>query len=122
VVHADGKSPDVVHQDLRTAVEIGIENLARIHQRLGDDAIDVVFLCGTDFGTQTSSFCSVRTFDSLWKPHYVEVCDWIHKHTTWKTFKHSCGSSERFFESMIDAGSTSSTRSSARPKAWTRGC
>ncbi|MGA2484865.1 MAG: uroporphyrinogen decarboxylase family protein [Roseiarcus sp.] len=96
--------PDVVHKIFERQVEIGIENLARIHQRLGDDAIDVVFLCGTDFGTQTSSFCSVRTFDSLWKPHYVEVCDWIHKHTTWKTFKHSCGSSERFFESMIDAG------------------
>jgi uroporphyrinogen-III decarboxylase len=40
----------------------------------------------------------------LWKPHYAEVCDWIHKNTSWKTFKHSCGSSERFFESMIDAG------------------
>ena len=96
--------PDVVHKIFERQVEVGVENLARIHQRLGDDAIDVIFLCGADFGTQTSSFCSVRTFDSLWKPHYAELCDWIHKHTTWKTFKHSCGSSERFFESMIDAG------------------
>ena len=46
----------------------------------------------------------MRTFDSLWKPHYSDVCAWIHKNTTWKTFKHSCGASERFFESMIDAG------------------
>ncbi len=96
--------PDVVHKIFDRQVEVGIDNLARIHRRLGDDAIDVIFLCGADFGTQTSSFCSVKTFDSLWKPHYAEVCDWIHKHTTWKTFKHSCGSSERFFESMIDAG------------------
>jgi hypothetical protein len=95
--------PDVVHKIFERQVEVGIENLARIHRRLGD-AIDVIFLCGADFGTQTSAFCSVRTFDSLWKPHYAEVCDWIHKNTTWKTFKHSCGSSERFFESMIDAG------------------
>jgi hypothetical protein len=96
--------PDVVHKIFERQVEVGIENLARIHRRLGDDAIDVVFLCGADFGTQTSSFCSIRTFDSLWKPHYAEVCDWIHNNTTWKTFKHSCGSSERFFDSMIDAG------------------
>ena len=96
--------PEVVHKIFERQVAVGIENLARIHQRLGDDAIDVIFLCGADFGTQTSSFCSVRTFDSLWKPHYAEVCDWIHKHKTWKSFKHSCGSSERFFESMIDAG------------------
>jgi len=95
--------PDVVHKIFERQAEVGIENLAKIHARLGD-AIDVIFLCGADFGTQTSSFCSVKTFDSLWKPHYAEVCDWIHKNTTWKTFKHSCGSSERFFESMIDAG------------------
>jgi len=96
--------PDVVHQIFERQVEVGIANLERIHRRLGDDAIDVVFLCGADFGTQTSSFCSVKTFDALWKPHYADLCGWIHKHTPWKTFKHSCGASERFFESMIDAG------------------
>ena len=95
--------PDVVHKIFDRQVEVGIANLEKIHARVGD-AIDVIFLCGTDFGTQTSSFCSVKTFDSLWKPHYADLCGWIHKNTSWKVFKHSCGSSERFFESMIDAG------------------
>jgi Uroporphyrinogen decarboxylase (URO-D) len=95
--------PEVVHKIFERQVEVGIENMAKIHARVGD-AIDVIFLCGADFGTQTSSFCSVRTFDSLWKPHYTDLCGWIHKNTTWKTFKHSCGASEKFFESMIDAG------------------
>jgi hypothetical protein len=95
--------PEVVHKIFERQVEVGIENMAKIHARIGD-AIDVIFLCGADFGTQTSSFCSVRTFDSLWKPHYADLCGWIHKNTTWKTFKHSCGASEKFFESMIDAG------------------
>jgi hypothetical protein len=95
--------PEVVHKIFERQVKIGINNMEKIHSRVGS-AIDVIFLCGTDFGTQTSSFCSVRTFDSLWKPHYAELCNWIHKNTTWKVFKHSCGSSERFFESMIDAG------------------
>ena len=95
--------PDIVHRVFERQVEVGIENLASIHRRVGD-AIDVVFLCGADFGTQTSSFCSVKAFDALWKPHYADLCSWIHKNTTWKTFKHTCGSSERFFESMIEAG------------------
>ena len=95
--------PDVVHKIFERQVEVGIANLEKIHDRVGD-AIDIIFLCGADFGTQTSAFCSVKTFDSLWKPHYTDLCGWIHKNTAWKTFKHSCGSSERFYESMIDAG------------------
>lgn len=92
-----------VHQVFSRQVEIGIENLERIYQRIGN-SIDVLFLCGTDFGTQTSSFCSVSTFRELWLPYYKQMCDWIHGHTSWKVFKHSCGSSERFFESFIEAG------------------
>lgn len=95
--------PDFVHQIFERTVDIGIQNLQRIHDRVGD-AIDIIYLCGSDFGTQTSAFCSVKTFDSLWKPHYSRLCSWIHEHTTSKTFKHTCGASERFFESMIDAG------------------
>ena len=83
--------------------EIGIGNLARIHARIGD-AVDCVFLCGTDFGTQTSAFCSAATFRELWLPYYKRVNDWVHAHTAWKCFKHSCGSVERFFESFIEAG------------------
>jgi hypothetical protein len=95
--------PDIVHKIFERVVDVGIQNLAKIHQRVGN-AIDVIYVCGTDFGTQTSAFCSVKTFDSLWKPYYTRLCSWIHENTTWKTFKHSCGSSERFYPSMIEAG------------------
>lgn len=94
---------DFVHRLYARQTEIALGNLARVHRRVGD-AVDVVFLCGTDFGTQTSSFCSVATFRELWLPYYKQLCDWIHAHTSWKVFKHSCGSVERFFESFIDAG------------------
>lgn len=83
--------------------EIAIGNLEKIHSATGDN-IDVVFLCGTDFGTQTSTFCSVSTFRELWFPYYKTVNDWIHKHTAWKCFKHSCGSVVRFIPSFIEAG------------------
>jgi uroporphyrinogen-III decarboxylase len=94
---------DFVHRLYARQTEIALGNLDRVHRRVGD-AVDVVFLCGTDFGTQTSSFCSVATFRELWLPYYKQLCGWIHAHTSWKVFKHSCGSVERFFESFIDAG------------------
>ena len=94
---------DFVHRLYARQTEIALGNLERVHGRIGD-AVDVVFLCGTDFGTQTSSFCSVATFRELWLPYYARLCGWIHAHTSWKVFKHSCGSVERFFESFVDAG------------------
>jgi hypothetical protein len=94
---------DYIHAIYARQVEIAIANLQRIHARIGD-SIDVIYLCGTDFGTQSSAFCSVKTFRELYFPYYKQMCDWIHGHTSWKIFKHSCGSSERFFDSFIDAG------------------
>jgi Uroporphyrinogen decarboxylase (URO-D) len=97
------KRPDYVRRVFEAQVEIALENLARIHARVGD-RFDAVMTCGTDFGTQTGAFCSVDTFGDLWAPYYRQVNGWIHEHTTWKTFKHSCGSVERFMPSFIECG------------------
>jgi len=94
---------DYIHGIFERQTEIALGNLARVHRTIGD-GVDVVFLCGTDFGTQTSAFCSVPTFRELWLPYYTRICDWIHAHTTWKCFKHSCGSVKRFYESFIESG------------------
>jgi len=63
-----------------------------------------VFLCGTDFGTQDSQFLSPRSFRELYLPYYRRMNDWIHRHTGWRTFKHSCGSVEPLISSFVDAG------------------
>ncbi len=98
----------VTRQDYIRAIfskqtEYALANLLRIYDAVGDD-VDVVFLCGTDFGTQKSTFCSEKTFRDLWFPYYKEVNDWIHANTNWKCFKHSCGSVERFIPAFIEAG------------------
>jgi hypothetical protein len=92
-----------IHGIFERQTEIALENLARVHHTIGN-TVDAVFLCGTDFGTQTSAFCSVPTFRELWLPYYKRICDWIHANTTWTCFKHSCGSVERFYDSFIEAG------------------
>ncbi len=92
-----------IHQVFQRQCEVALGNLERIRQRVGN-RVDAVYVCGTDFGTQSSAFCSVATLRELWLPYYREINQWIHANTTWKSFKHSCGSVERFFESFIDAG------------------
>ncbi|MBI4894089.1 MAG: methyltransferase [Acidobacteria bacterium] len=95
--------PEYIHRIFERQCEVGLQNLARVHAAIGD-SVDAVFLCGTDFGTQSSQFCSVRTLKSLWFPYYKAVNDWVHANTSWKCFKHSCGSVEKFFETFIEAG------------------
>jgi hypothetical protein len=94
---------DYVHRIYEHQANVAIENLGRITKAVNGN-VDVVFLCGTDFGTQTGSFCSVKSFRELWFPYYKRVCDWMKAHTEWKIFKHSCGSVERFVDSFIEAG------------------
>ncbi|MFW6257411.1 MAG: uroporphyrinogen decarboxylase family protein [Prolixibacteraceae bacterium] len=83
--------------------EIAVENLKKLHPVIGDN-IDAVFICGTDFGTQNSTFCAPEQFDDLWMPYYQRINNWIHENTNWKTFKHSCGAVESFMPKFIEAG------------------
>jgi uroporphyrinogen-III decarboxylase len=94
---------DYIHQVFERQCDIAIANFERIYRAVGNQ-VDIVNVCGTDFGTQTSSFCSAPTFRELWMPYYQRVTGWIHKNTTWKTFKHSCGAVEKFMGSFIDSG------------------
>lgn len=94
---------DYIHRIFARQCEVAIANLERIHAAVGD-RVQALFLCGTDFGTQTSAFCSVNTFRTLYLPYYKQLCDWIHAHTAWKVFKHTCGAVSKFVPSFIDAG------------------
>ncbi len=94
---------DYLHEVFEKQTDIAIRNLAMAKEATGD-LVDAVFLCGTDFGTQDSSFCSVETFEELYAPYYRKMNNWIHENTRWKTFKHSCGAVEPFMEHFIGAG------------------
>lgn len=95
--------PDFVQDLFDRQVEIALGNLQKLHAIAGD-VIDVVVVCGTDFGTQESTFCSRATYDEIWLPRYKRINDWIHSNTNWKTFKHSCGAIESFLPSIIESG------------------
>jgi hypothetical protein len=94
---------DFIKEVYDRQTDIAIENLKLLHEVIGCK-IDVVFTCGTDFGTQNSTFCSPETFDRMWLPYYSKVNGWIHENTNWKTFKHSCGAVEPLMSHFIEAG------------------
>ncbi len=83
--------------------DIAIENLKKIFAVIKNN-IDAIVICGTDFGTQNSTFCSPETYNHLWLPYYKKVNNWIHETTKWKTFKHSCGAIESFIPLFIESG------------------
>lgn len=95
--------PDYVYEVFERQTEIGIKNYETVYNAIGD-SVDALFLCGTDFGTQDGTFCSIDTYRELWKPHYKKINDWIHKNTNWKTFKHCCGAMASFMPDFIESG------------------
>jgi hypothetical protein len=95
--------PDYIHGIFEKQSEIALKNLKKFYDTVGNN-IDILFMCGTDFGTQDSQFCGVDTLEEMYIPYYQKLNNWIHENTTWKTFKHSCGAIEPFLNSFIKAG------------------
>ncbi len=94
---------DYVYEVFDRECEIAIGNLAKVREALGD-RIEVLFVTGTDFGTQRGPFISPDAYRDLFKPFHKRVCDWVHSHTPWKIFIHSCGGVRPLMEDFIDAG------------------
>ena len=94
---------DYVRKVFECQCESALKNIEWLTAAVGDCA-QVVFVSGTDFGTQTSQFCSVRTYREMYKPFHKAVNDRIHQLSKWKTFIHSCGAVRPFIPDFIDAG------------------
>ncbi|OGG03204.1 MAG: methyltransferase [Candidatus Glassbacteria bacterium RIFCSPLOWO2_12_FULL_58_11] len=94
---------DYIHKIYERQTEIALANLEKLHAAVGE-LVDAVFVCGTDFGGQSSLICSPDIFRELYLPYYKQINGWIHSHTAWKTFKHSCGAVEPLLEYFIGAG------------------
>jgi hypothetical protein len=94
---------DFVKEIFERQSNIAVKNLETLYNIVGN-SVDAVFMCGTDFGTQNSQFCSAEIFSDLYTPYYRKMNDWIHKHTSWKTFKHSCGAIMPLIPGIIESG------------------
>ena len=84
-------------------MELGMKNLELYYEAVGD-RIDVITMSGTDFGSQNGPFISPDMYREVYKPLHKRMNDWVHEHTGWKTFYHSCGSIVRFLDDFHEAG------------------
>jgi hypothetical protein len=95
--------PDYIHGIFQRQLEIVLKNLELYRQAVGE-RIAAIFISGTDFGSQTGAFISPRSYREMYKPYHKAINDWVHEHTGWKTFYHSCGSMVALYDDMVDAG------------------
>ena len=94
---------DYLHEVFSRQTDIAIKNIESLGKALGD-YVQVAFVCGTDFGTQRSLFCSKETYRQLYSPYYRRINGAIHKNTSWKTFKHTCGNVFELIPELIEDG------------------
>ena len=95
--------PDYVKDLYAMQTETALRNLELMHQAVGE-RIQTIWVSGTDFGGQNNELMSPDMWREFYKPYYKQVNDWIHEHTAWKTYYHSCGSIPNLLEDMIEIG------------------
>jgi len=94
---------DYVYSVFEKQCGIALKNIDRLIKKIGND-VQAAFLTGTDFGTQRGLFISPKAYRDLYKPFHKAINDFIHKHSGWKTFIHSCGGVYDLIPEFIDAG------------------
>jgi hypothetical protein len=94
---------DYVYKVFEGQCAIGLQNLERLSAAVGDNA-QAAFVTGTDFGTQAGLFISRKAYRELYMPFHKIINGYIHAHTSWKTFIHSCGCVTDLIPDFIEAG------------------
>jgi uroporphyrinogen-III decarboxylase len=95
--------PGYIQQVFERQCGIALKNIELLAKAVGD-YVQVVFVSGTDFGTQKGLFSSPETYRELYKPYQKAVNDKIHELTNWKVFIHSCGAIHELIPDFIEAG------------------
>lgn len=93
---------DNVHRLLDALMEIHLATLDRVFSAVGDVADIIRF--GDDLGMDRGPLMSPDTYRTFFKPRHAALNAYVHKHTSMKTFLHSCGSIHKLMPDLIEAG------------------
>lgn len=95
--------PEYVREIFRLQTDVMLKNLEIYKEAVGE-RIQVVWISGTDFGSQRGLMLGREIFQDLYKPFYKEINDWVHKNTGWKTFYHTCGAVYDLLDDFAEMG------------------
>lgn len=79
-----------------------LATLKNVCESVGD-IVDILRF-GDDLGMDTGMFMSREKYQTLFKPNHKKLNEYVHKHSSMKTFLHSCGSIYPIIPDLIDAG------------------
>ena len=96
-------NPGYVKDLSAVRTETALKNLEKFRIYLGDN-IDILGLDGTDYGSQNNEMFSPELFEELYLPYFKEQNSWVHGHTKWKTWLHTCGSVTRIIPMLVESG------------------
>jgi hypothetical protein len=94
---------ETCHEMMGRSVDASIRCLEAMHQAVGDRCF-AWGIASDDSGTQRGEFIRPELWSEMIGPHYARLCAWVHGHTRWKTFLHSCGSVYHLIPHFIEAG------------------
>ena len=94
---------ETCHEMMGRSVDASIRCLGEMHQAVGDRCF-AWGIASDDSGTQRGEFIRPDLWAEMIRPHYARLCAWVHAHTRWKTFLHSCGSVYHLIPHFIEAG------------------
>ena len=95
--------PDYIRAVFERETELTIANIRRLADLVGD-RLQVVNICGADFGGQESLLISLPTYRQVFSPFYRRINAAVHEFTSWKTFKHCDGSIVKLIPDLIEDG------------------
>jgi len=91
------------HEMMARSTDAAIARTKLFHEVAGD-RLEIWGIASDDAGTQRGPLISPDLFEEMIAPHYRRLCGWVHTHTRWRTFLHSCGSIREYIEPWIRAG------------------
>ncbi len=91
-----------VEKLLDQLLERHLATLEKVCAAVGD-VVDIIRF-GDDLGMTTGPFMDVESYQTLFKPRHKQLCDYVKRNSSMRTFIHSCGSISLLMPDLIDAG------------------
>ena len=94
--------PKGVERLIEALMERHLATLAKVCEAVGDTCDILRF--GDDLGMDTGPLMQPDIYRTLFKKHHTILNEYVHKHSSMKTFLHSCGSIRAILPDLIEAG------------------